>query len=146
MAVGCAGSAFVCWQAWRASQDVAQHERDLVQLKSRPAEESRAAAPAPTPAYDSSARTMLQQRDFPWPAALTTLEATAVIGVTPTAIEAAPTTGQVRVEVQFTDYAKLLEYLNALNAGEPDARWSLVQSQSQVAGTATAVIVANYGR
>ena len=146
LAVGCGTTAFVGWQAWMASQDVVRHERDLAQLKSRPPAEPRPAAPAPTPAYDTSARTMLQQRDFPWSAALTTLEATAVIGVTPTAIEAAPATGQVRVEVQFTDYAKLLEYLNALNAGEPEARWSLVQSQSQVAGAATAVIVANYGR
>lgn len=146
LAVACAAAAFVCWKAWVASQDLARHERELVELKSRPPAEPRTAGPAPAPAYDSSARTMLQQRDFPWPAALTTLEATAVIGVTPTAIEAAPSTGQVRVEVQFTDYAKLLEYLNALNAGEPEARWSLVQSQSQVAGAATAVIVANYGR
>lgn len=144
LAVGCTASAFTCWQAWMTSRDVARHERDLVQLKSRSPAEPRAAVPVPTPAYDNSARTMLQQRDFPWPAALTTLEATAVIGVTPTAIEAAPAIGQVRVEVQFTDYAKLLEYLNALNAGEERARWRLVQSHTQGAGSATAVVLADY--
>lgn len=80
--------------------------------------------------YDASAREMLVLATSEWPAMLTALEAVEMVGVTPTAVEIAPAERWIRVEVEFADYAKLLEYVDALNAGNPKPRWGLVQAQS----------------
>lgn len=139
-------AAFVGWRAWLSWREVDTLEHELSRLRSQATAAPAPQPPRPAPPYESSARMLLQQQSFPWPQALTTLEATAVVGVTPTAVEANPASQQVRLEVQFTDYAKLLEYLETLNAGEPEPRWTLVQSQAQAAGLATAVIVGKYGQ
>lgn len=80
--------------------------------------------------YDASAREMLALATSEWPAMLTALESVTLVGVTPTAVEIAPAERWIRVEVEFADYAKLLEYVDALNAGNPKPRWGLVQAQS----------------
>lgn len=146
LAVLVTGSLFTGWQAWLAWRNAQSREQELRGLQSQAMAAPKAETPRAAPPYETSARAMLLQQTFPWPSVLTTLEATAIVGVTPTAVDAMPATGQLRVEVQFTDYAKLLEYLQALNAGEPEAKWALVQSQSQHAGLATAVILVNHGR
>lgn len=78
---------------------------------------------------------------------MTTLEATAIVGVTPVSVEFGNGDKAIRLEVTFTDYGCLLEFLNALNAGEPDLRWKLVQFQVQgVAGSSsTAVLIGTLG-
>lgn len=91
--------------------------------------------------YDASARTMLIERSSPWPQALAKIEATAIMGVTPGALEFMAAEHSVRVELTFSDYPKLLEYVEALNAGESTFRWTLVQSQAQVGNQAVAVVV-----
>lgn len=80
--------------------------------------------------YDANAREMLALATSEWPAMLTALESVEMVGVTPTAVEIAPAERWIRVEVEFVDYAKLLEYVDALNAGNPKPRWGLVQAQS----------------
>lgn len=87
-------------------------------------------APAQRMPYDASAREMLALATSQWPEMLTALESVEIIGVTPTALEISPAERWIRVEVEFSDYAKLLEYINGLNAGEPQSKWSLVQAQS----------------
>ncbi len=90
--------------------------------------------PAIVPPYDASARQMLKERQMPWPAALTAIENVAMVGVTATAIEFAGGDGTVQLEVAFAEHAKLLEYVDALNAGlEPSAqgwRWAIRQTQT----------------
>jgi hypothetical protein len=80
--------------------------------------------------YDASAREMLMLATSQWPSMLTALESVEMVGVTPTSIEIAPAERWIRVEVEFTDYAKLLEYVDGLNAGSPQPRWGLVQAQT----------------
>lgn len=97
---------------------------------------------APPPAYEQSARAMLVERQLAWPDVLTALEATAIVGVTPTSVDMSASDGVASVEVSFADYARLLEYVQALNAGEGGLRWTLKQAQAQAqpAGVQTAVL------
>jgi hypothetical protein len=119
-----------------------------LQAELRDAEARQHAMPVPQaavvapPVYESSARALLAERALPWPQALTSIEATAIVGVTPIGIDFSSAERSMRLEVAFSDYAKLLEYVDALNAGEPELRWALAQSQSQAMGAATALIVA----
>ena len=89
--------------------------------------------------YDASAREMLTLATSEWPAMLTALESVEMVGVTPTAVEIAPAERWIRVEVEFADYAKLLEYVDALNAGNPRPRWGLMQAQSDGPRNGTSV-------
>ena len=103
------------------------------------------APPAALP-YDSSARELVRERSLPWPEALTALEAISMPGVTPRSLEANAGDGTVRVELAAEGHARVLEYVEALNAGASggaDAlRWTLQQSQADtVANTISAVIV-----
>ena len=80
--------------------------------------------------YDASAREMLALATSQWPAMLTALESVEIVGVTPIALEIAAAERWIRVEVEFTDYATLLQYVDGLNAGEPTPRWGLIQAQT----------------
>jgi len=118
-------------------------ERDRLQgLLAQKANGSALALPVrPPPPYDASARDMLVEHALPWSQALTAIEAVAIIGVTPVAVEAAASERAIRLEVTFTEYSKLLEYVETLNGGEPELQWMLAQSQSQPGGGAIALIV-----
>lgn len=115
-----------------------RESRKLEALKAQRAELLRQLAepvkPLPPPMqkmpYDASAREMLALATSQWPAMLTALESVEIIGVTPTALEISPAERWIRVEVEFSDYARLLEYIDGLNAGEPRPKWNLVQAQS----------------
>lgn len=134
----------MAWRAWKQVDVQRAALRDAVA-----ATQAAAVVPAPLRVlrpYDASAREMWAEHSAPWPQALTMIEATAIIGVTPVALEFVASDKAVRVEVSFTDYAKLLEYVDALNAGEPELKWALVQSQAQASGEATAVIVSRVVR
>ncbi len=102
-------------------------------------------APATLP-YDSSARELLRERSVPWPEALTALETISMSGVTPRALEVNAGDGAVRVELAAESHARVLEYVEALNAGVSSSaealRWTLQQSQADAApNTISAVIV-----
>lgn len=118
----------------------------------RAEDERRAAAvvvlpkPAVAPPYQRSAEEMLAEHRLAWPEVLTALEATAMVGVTPVSVEMAASDGIALVEVNFSDHARLLEYLEALNAGQGDLRWVLVQAQTQAAGGSVAVLHARLSR
>ena len=83
------------------------------------------------PPYDASAREMLAYATSQWPMMLTALETVEVEGATPVALEIAPLERWIRVEVEFTDYATLLRFVDELNAGESAPRWTLVQARMQ---------------
>ena len=88
--------------------------------------------PAPVvwkPAYGASAREFLALATSPWPALLSAVESVEVRGVTPLSIEIAVVERSIRIELEISDFAQLLEYIDALNAGETSWRWTLVQSQ-----------------
>ena len=89
----------------------------------------------PTPAprkmpYDLSARAFIAQAASPWPSLLTALETVDVPGVTPTSIDVSPEERTLRLEVEFTDYATLLSYVDALNAGEPSKLWTMSEART----------------
>jgi hypothetical protein len=133
--------------AWREHVQVQSLRGELQALRaSQAAVPAHAVVQAPPPPYDASARAMLLERALPWPQALTTLEAMAIVGVTPIAFEAVAADRSWRLEVAFVDYAKLLEYVEALNAGEPNLRWTLSQSQAHGAGGASAIITGTVER
>ena len=90
--------------------------------------------------YERSARDLLQQRLLHWPEALIALEATAIEGATLRSFEANADDGTVRVEVVATHHAKVLEYLDALNAGggtdSTVIRWTLLRTPVELGGNA----------
>lgn len=95
------------------------------------------ASPPPVPTvvaqkmpYDASAREMLALATSEWPSMLTALESVEMVGVTPISLEISPAERWISVEVEFADYAKLLEYVDGLNLGDPKPRWGLVQAQT----------------
>lgn len=135
-------SAAWAWDAWKKAQDAQASLRGAVAQKD--------AAPSPVPVvtvprpYEQSARRILAERSIPWSQGLTTLEATAVVGVTPMSVDFGNSETAIRLEVSFVDYGALLEYVNALNAGEPELRWKLAQSQASTANSSTAVLVGTW--
>lgn len=118
--------------AYRESQTLkalkAQRGELLRQLTVAP--ETPAAVPVQKMPYDASAREMLRLATSEWPTMLTAVESAEVIGVLPAALEIVPAERWIRMELEFTEYAKLLEYIDALNAGATRPKWSLVQAQT----------------
>ena len=120
-----------------AEHRLAQRKAELDELRAQLA--LAAARPAQAPhkmPYDASAREFLALATSQWPAMLTSLESVEIVGVTPLSIDVSPAERTVRVEVEFADYATLLKYVDALNAGEPVPRWALVQAQVSSRGAA----------
>lgn len=95
--------------------------------------------------YERSAREMLLERSLPWPEALTALEATAMVGATPRAVDANASDGTVRVEVIAASHSRLLAYVDALNAGGgvdgDTVHWALQQTQSDPANNGVVSII-----
>ena len=87
---------------------------------------------------------MLAEHRLGWREVLTALETIALVGVTPVSVEIAASEGSglARVEVAFSDHARLLEYLERLNAGQADPQWTLIRAQAQAGGSSTAVLQA----
>lgn len=65
-----------------------------------------------------------------------------MVGVTPSSVELVPSARAVRVELIFSDYPKLFQYIDSLNVGEPDLVWTLVQIDSEPETPSIAVVVA----
>ena len=99
--------------------------------------------PAPLRAYDASARVAMAQARAEWAPLLTALESMEVPGVTPIAIDVSAVERQVRVELEFADFAAVLRFIDELNAGEVTARWQLIQAQGTGASP-TATIRASW--
>jgi hypothetical protein len=152
-----AGAALAAWAlGWREQaevQDLRQQvnaARDAALALASPAAP---ATPQPPPAYADSAREFLAEQAAGWAATLLALERTALLGVTPIAIEVQSRERSARIEVEFADYAVLMRYLEQLNAGAGVAEWSLVSAQRSGAvgagvpagaagtGTSTAVLM-----
>lgn len=119
----------------------AERER-LVLLATKP-------LPLPAPkaqlvmAYDASARAAVAQAMTSWTPLLTSLETIQMVGVTPVSIDVAATERQVRVELEFADFASLLRYVDELNAGESTPRWQLVQAQGATRQAGTTAVATN---
>ena len=64
-----------------------------------------------------------------WAPLLTALESMEVPGVTPIAIDISAAERQIRVELEFADFAMVLRFIDELNAGESAARWQFAQAQ-----------------
>lgn len=94
--------------------------------------------------YERSARQMLSERHLPWPEALTALEAIRMDGITLRSIEGSAGNGSIRVEILASDHAKVLDFVEALNAGSDsmsDVQWNLQQAQVDgLNGSAVAII------
>lgn len=112
----------------RELRQLREHLHETMQGQKTPPVAPPALPPRRAP-YDASAREMLAEATSEWPAMLTALETTAVLGVTPISVEIVSAERQARVEVEFSDYAALLKYLDDLNAGEQAPRWVLIQAQ-----------------
>jgi hypothetical protein len=137
--------AAACVVAACASGLWARHHRHELQalqteLQRSMAQQAAQALPAPPDPvgpkpYDRSLREMLTERASPWPDALASLEALAWQGVTPRALELNAADGAIRVELTVTEPARLLKFLDALNAGADknanDLVWNLQQTQSE---------------
>lgn len=82
------------------------------------------------PPYEDSAWQMLALAKSPWPSMLTALETVESVGITVASIDVDPKERTVQIEIEFFDYARLLEYVDNLNSGEPAPRWRLIQSQA----------------
>lgn len=143
LAMVAAAGAVWTWREWAAAQGAERLLKNAIATAHSPPPSPVAAPPRP---YDQSARRVLVERSIPWPQGLTTLEATTIVGVTPVSVDFGNSENAIRLEVSFVEYGGLLEYLNALNAGEPELHWRLAQSQASTANSSTAVLIGTWGR
>lgn len=130
-------SGFAAYQGWlgwvqmnrisalKIEQATLSQELDLAEQSQQQAGEKRKM----TPPYAADAAAILKIASFPLNRVLASLESAQVLGVKITGLEALPLEGTVRVELEFTDHASLLSYIEAINAGEPTPHWVLVQAQ-----------------
>jgi hypothetical protein len=135
-----AGAALVVWglglRQQAEVQVVLQQVRAVREAARAPAPPVLPPAPA---AYADSAREFLAEQGSGWASTLLALERTAMLGVTPIAIELQSRERSARVEVEFADYPVLMRYLDELNAGAAVAEWSLMSAQRSGAGGGGAV-------
>lgn len=132
------------WLEWRHLD--AQRAALLDDLTRRQAAAASAQPSSTSVPYQASAREMLAERDSTWLGMLATIESNAFLGVTPVSLEFISGDKMFRLDVTATDYPKLLEYVDALNAGEPEARFSITQSQVAASGAVAAVLSAAWSR
>jgi len=128
--------AMVAW-ALVLQQRLGERQAELARLRAA------VAAPGPPASavvrkmpYDASAREFLALATAKWPEMLAAIESVEIVGVTPVSIDVLPAERTVRLELEFTEYADLLKYVDALNAGEEVPRWKLVQAQMASRGSA----------
>lgn len=117
---------------WMSQRELDTARRQLSQATAdRQAKREVSPAPARPPPYLQSAQALLAEREPTWARVLDVLEATQVVGVTPTAVDV--TSGDsMRVEVSFFDHAHLLQYVDELNgvrsSAVNDLQWRLIQA------------------
>ncbi len=121
-------------EAWSTHKRAAVVEREAaaltVQLEAAmQAQRGAMESLARLPLYANDAAALAKMASFPVDRVFTALESTQVEGVKLTAIEITAHDGEVRVNLEFAEYAMLLRYLEEINAGEPTPRWALLQAQ-----------------
>lgn len=128
------------WVGWqkietrRVRAEVVRLEAAAAQAR---ADRERPAPQAAAP-WDASARMMLEQAGSRWPEVLAALESVPKGAVTPTALNVNVPAQTATVEVQFADYAGLLDYIAQLNALDATLQWRLVQAQAAPGATPAA--------
>ena len=133
------GAALIVWGLCLRQQAEVQDIQQQVKAAREAARAPAAPVLPPAPAaYAESAREFLAEQGSGWASTLLALERTAMLGVTPIAIELQSRERSARVEVEFADYAVLMRYLDQLNAGAGVAEWSLVSAQRSGGGAAAA--------
>ena len=130
-------SVFAGYQGWRAwnqqiSVSALQKEqeslRQQVDLASQAQRETFSRLSA-KPAYAADAAAIAKMASFPLARVLSAMESARVEGVRLTGLEISASEGSVRAELEFAEHSALLNYLEAINAGEPAPRWLLLQAQ-----------------
>jgi hypothetical protein len=96
---------------------------------------------AAPPPYAADARALANLASFDWGRVLTAVESVQMAGVRVLAIEISASEQQAKVELELSDAGALPKYLEAINAGEPKARWTLVQTQLGASGSTTSATI-----
>lgn len=129
------------WQAWALQERVAALRGEADALATKHAERSAQARREiegrvrVEPAYARDAAVVARIAGFPLDRVLVSLESAQVLGVKLTSLEVSAVESTARAELEFADHAALLNYLEAINAGEPTPRWALARAQiAPVAG------------
>lgn len=94
-----------------------------------------AASAQPVAPYMEDALAVVRQSKFPLDAVFASLENTQVPGVRLVSLDISPPAGIAKVELEYGDQESLFQYVDAINAGEPEHRWSLTQVRSLQSGT-----------
>lgn len=117
--------------ALKAERDLAASRVEELALRQDAAASPRPQLPRVQPVmpYDASARAVLAQAQAGWGPLLASLESMEVVGVTPVSIDVSTADRQIRVDLEFSDLATLLRFVDEINAGEPAPRWRLLQAQ-----------------
>lgn len=119
----------------RHLQAQAQKLQQVDQASQRAAAAAAAvAAQQPLPSYHASAYALLAQRTHPWPVVLATMESIAIEGATPVSLDMSSTERIARIEINATSYAAVLAYMQALNQGDPELQWGLLQVDAKAGG------------
>jgi hypothetical protein len=129
-------------QALRAEAEVLAQKND----RARQASSVAAARSAVEPAYAKDAAAVAKIAGFPLDRVLASLESAQVIGVKVSGLEVSAGEATARAELEFSDHPSLLNYLEAINAGEPKPRWVLQRAQiaHATSGSNTATIISNW--
>jgi hypothetical protein len=123
------------WQAWRLSRELRATEAEVAALQAKIDQARQAQREAlqrlqQEPPYAKDAAAIAKVAEFPLEKVFASIESARVQGVKVTSLDVAPVEGTARAEVEFADYEALAHYLEALNAGEPAPRWTLMRTQS----------------
>lgn len=124
------GALYMYWQ-------LSARKAELHELRFRAASLTATAPvslPVPPAPYDKSARDVLRLATSRWPAALTTLEAVSVEGVTIQSVEVLPAQGVVLLEAVAPSYAAVNHYVEELNTGLDSPNWVLRSADSEGTG------------
>ena len=113
--------------AWDAHRQNDRLRAAIEAARTRPAE-PKPSTPAVPPPYEESARRLLAEHDSTWPSALRALEQVNVEGVQVVAFDISTSEQRARIEVRYSSYKRLLQYVRELNLGEPQPRWEVVQT------------------
>jgi hypothetical protein len=81
------------------------------------------------PLYVADAAVVAKMAAFPLAQILSSIESAQVPEVKVVGLEVSASEGTARADLEFADHAALLSYLEAINAGEPQPRWVLLQAQ-----------------
>jgi hypothetical protein len=138
------------WTAWQLSRQASAAEVKVSELRLKIERVERAhqrahAEQAIEPPYAKDAAAIAKVAAFPVEQVFASIESAQVSGVRLTSLDVSATGGTARVELEFSDSAALSNYLAAINAGEEQPRWRLVQARMGLSGTpSTATIAARW--